>query len=321
MTPTDSANDIRITRLYDAPLALVWEVWTVDAHVRQWWGPRGFSITTHSKDLRVGGTWVYTMHGPDGVDYPNYTRYLEVEPQQRLVYDHGASSADAAPMFRVTATFREVDGQTELDIRMTLPTPEAAQQTRVFIKAAGGNATWDRLGEHLEQTANGRALFVINRSFNAPIDTVFDMWTMPEHLVRWLPPTGFDMTYMRADIRVGGRSFFSMSNGEMTMYAVSEYRVIERPSRVEYVHWFADANEQLSRHPGAPTWPDKMVQSILLVAEGEKQTRVTIRTEVLGDATAEQQAAFADARGGMTMGWTGSFDALETLLAEGARKH
>ncbi|MCC6243522.1 MAG: SRPBCC domain-containing protein [Gemmatimonadaceae bacterium] len=317
MTATDSANDIRITRLYDAPLALVWEVWTVDVHVKQWWGPRGFSLTTHSKDLHVGGTWVYTMHGPDGVDYPNYTRYLEVEPLKRLVYDHGASSADSAPMFRVTATFREVGGQTELDMRMTLPTPQAAQDARVFIKAAGGNATWDRLGEHLEQTAHDRAVFVINRSFDAPIETVFDMWTMPEHLVRWLPPTGFDMTYIRADVRVGASSFFSMSNGAMTMYGVSEYRVIQRPTRVEYLHWFADANEQLSRHPGAPTWPDKMLQTVHLVAEGAMQTRVTIRTEVFGAATTEQKAVFAEARGGMTQGWTGSFDKLEVLVAGG----
>lgn len=52
-----------------------------------WWGPRGFTLTNHSKDLR----WRYTMHGPDGTDYPNIATYLEVEPLANLVYDHGVT--------------------------------------------------------------------------------------------------------------------------------------------------------------------------------------------------------------------------------------
>lgn len=44
-----------------------------------------------SKDLHPNGKWVYTMHGPDGVDYPNITTYHEVIPYKKLVYDHGAT--------------------------------------------------------------------------------------------------------------------------------------------------------------------------------------------------------------------------------------
>jgi uncharacterized protein YndB with AHSA1/START domain len=163
MTASDSARDIRITRVYDAPLARVWDAFTDDAQASQWWGPRGFTITTHSKDLRPGGTWVYTMHGPDGTDWPNFTRYHEVEHHARLVYDHGASSEDSAPMFRMTVLFRELGDRTELALCMTLPSPEAAQQARVFIKAAGGNATWDRLAEYLEAQSSRDEVFVINR--------------------------------------------------------------------------------------------------------------------------------------------------------------
>jgi uncharacterized protein YndB with AHSA1/START domain len=89
MTAEKKSNEINLTRLYDAPVKTVWEAWTDPTQVAQWWGPRGFTLTTHSKDLRVGGIWSYTMHGPDGVDYPNTTRYLEVEKYSRLVYDHG----------------------------------------------------------------------------------------------------------------------------------------------------------------------------------------------------------------------------------------
>lgn len=315
MTATDNANEIRITRTYDAPVALVWDAWTDLAQVSQWWGPRGFTITTTSKDLRPGGTWVYTMHGPDGTDWPNFTRYHEVEKHSRLVYDHGASSADAKPLFRVTVDFREVDGKTELDMCMAFDTTEEANASRVIIKTHSGNSTWDRLAEYLEKESSSKDIFVINRSFDAPIDTMFDMWTKPEHFAKWLPPTGFTMEFRRIDIRKGGDGFYAMTNGQFTMYGRVEYLEVQPPDRLQYTQCFTDAQENISRHPGAPIWPEKMLTTVSLAAEGPTQTRVTVRWEVYGAATTEEVAAFVEARAGMTMGWTGSFDKLEAVLA------
>jgi uncharacterized protein YndB with AHSA1/START domain len=314
MTATDNANEIRITRIYEAPVALVWDAWTDLAQVAQWWGPRGFTITTSSKDLRPGGTWVYTMHGPDGKDWPNFTRYHVVEKHTRLVYDHGASSADTKPMFHVTVDFRDLGGKTELDMRMTLATAEEANQTRAIIKAHGGNSTWDRLAEYLEKETSAKEIFVINRSFKTSIDTMFDMWTKPEHFAKWLPPTGFTMEFRRIDIRNGGDGFYAMTNGQFTMYGRVEYIEVRRPDRLQYTQCFTDAEENISRHPGAPTWPEKMLTTVSLTEEGPAQTRVTVRWEVYGAATADEVAAFVEARAGMTMGWTGSFDKLEAVL-------
>jgi uncharacterized protein YndB with AHSA1/START domain len=313
---TDSAREIRLTRVYDAPVSLVWDAWTDPAQVGQWWGPRGFSLTTHSRELRVGGTWVYTMHGPDGTDWPNFTRYHEVVPHERLVYDHGASSADTAPMFRMTALFRDIGGSTELELCMTLASAEAAQQARVFIKAAGGNATWDRLAEYLEQQSTHAEIFVINRSFDASLETVWGMWTDPAHVAQWLPPTGFSMRYLRADIRAGGDAFYAMTNGVFTMYGRAEYITVNEPHVIEYTQVFTDEHEQVSRHPAAPTWPETMRTRVTLTAEGPAQTRVTIRWSVEGSATPEEMATFVNGRTGMSMGWTGSFDKLEAVLAE-----
>jgi uncharacterized protein YndB with AHSA1/START domain len=316
MRSTSNASEIRITRIYDAPLALVWDAWTDLAHVAKWWGPRGFTITTHSKDLRPGGTWEYTMHGPDGTDWPNFTRYFVVEPQQRLVYDHGASSSDAAPLFRVTADFRDLGGRTELDLSFVLASPEAALQTRGFIKAAGGNSTWDRLGEYLEKEQSTKEIFVINRSFEAPLETMWQMWTDPAHFATWLPPTGFTMAFRRADIRTGGEGFYAMTNGQFTMYGRVEYLEVRHPDRLRYVQSFADADENVSRHPGAPVWPEKMLTTVTLTAESATQTRVSIRWEAYGSATADEVAAFVEARSGMTLGWTGSFEKLEAALLQ-----
>jgi uncharacterized protein YndB with AHSA1/START domain len=219
-------------------------------------------------------------------------------------------------MFRVTMELRDLGDKTELDMTMALETAEAAQQARVFVKAASGNSTWDRLGEHLEKEQTSKEIFVINRSFEASIDTMFDAWTKPEQFSQWLPPTGFTMQFKRVDIRTGGESFYAMTNGQFTMYGKAKYLEVRRPDCLRYTQVFVDEHENISRHPMAPTWPETMLTHVTLTAETPTQTRVTIKWEVVGGATDEEMATFIGGRTGMTMGWTGSFDKLEAYLAQ-----
>ncbi|HEY0588781.1 MAG TPA: SRPBCC family protein [Pseudoduganella sp.] len=314
MPEFSAPNEIRIVRTYDAPVQAVWDAWTDPAQAAQWWGPRGFTLTTHSKDLRVGGTWRYTMHGPDGTDWPNKTTYHVVEPLQKLVYDHGATD-DTPPLFRVTVLFDEVDGKTRMDMTMALADAEAAAQTRQFIRHASGDSTWDRLAEYLGKRLADEDKFVINRSFEAPLETVFDMWTKPEHLARWLPPTGMEMRFLRADIRSGGASFYCMSNAAITMYGRAHYLEIRRPDLLVYTQQFCDENENIARHPMAPVWPETMRTTVQFAAETPDRTRVTVTWKVEGKATAAELAAFLEHRASMTQGWSGSFDKLEAALA------
>ena len=79
MGAKNKSNELKLSRIYDAPVKAVWDAWADPAQAAKWWGPRGFTITTHGKDLRAGGFWKYTMHGPDGVNYENTTIYHEVE--------------------------------------------------------------------------------------------------------------------------------------------------------------------------------------------------------------------------------------------------
>lgn len=316
MASQDPSNEIRIVRVYDAPVAVVWDAWTDPNQVVQWWGPRGFTLTTHSRDLRVGGHWTYTMHGPDGTDYPNKTQYLEVEKHARLVYDHGGhDELGREPLFRVTALFFDEGGKTRLEMTMTLPTPEAARQTRIFIRQAGGDGTWDRLAEYLEKSSTGRECFVINRSFDAPRDTVFSAWTDPAQLAQWMPPTGATMRFIRADIREGGRSFYEMPHpGGSTLHGLIHYLAIEKPCRLVYTQQFCDENGNVMRAPFFTHWPETMLAIVELAEEGPVRTRVTVRWEPR-DATPEELAEFSQQRSNMAMGWTGSLDKLESHLA------
>ncbi len=311
MVAKNKPNELYLSRIYNAPVKMVWEAWTDPQQVGKWWGPRGFTITTHSMDIKTGGSWSYTMHGPDKVDYQNKTKYLEVEKYSRMVYDHGGND-DRPPLFRVTVQFTEVAGKTRMEMTMAFATPEVAKESKKFIKKAGGESTWDRLAEYLSDEDR----FFINRSFDAPLDTMFDMWTDPRHFSKWLPPATMSMKFIRADLKPGGSSFYEM-NGEdgMKMYGVVKYIEITKPNRLVYTQQFTDENEKLARHPMSPTWPATMLTTVTLTEEDPNRTRVTVQWEVHGDATQAERDTFHAAKAGMTQGWTGSFDKLdETLL-------
>jgi uncharacterized protein YndB with AHSA1/START domain len=129
------------------------------------------------------------MHGPGATDYPNHTVYLEVEKYKRLVYDHGAND-DQPALFRVRVNFSELELKTLMDMTMVLANPSALEETKKMIKAADGNSTWDRLGEYLALITSGKEKFIINRSFDFDIETMFRAWTEPEQLVAWSGPVG-----------------------------------------------------------------------------------------------------------------------------------
>lgn len=142
-------REIVTTRHFDAPRPLVFAAWSSADALGRWWGPRGFTITTHAMDFRPGGIWRFTMHGPDGTDYPNLVRYEEIAAPERLAYTHGED--DASPdHFRVTVEFLEREGGTAVTMRAVFPT---AADRDIAVKEygaiEGANQTLDRLAEHL----------------------------------------------------------------------------------------------------------------------------------------------------------------------------
>ena len=319
MARAERESELRLVRVFDAPVALVWDAWGKDEHVTQWGGPRGFTITTTSKDVRPGGRWVYTMHGPDGTDYPNITTYHVVEPHAKLVYDHGATE-EREPLFRVTVTFREREGQTEMDMTMALATVEAAREARAFIKRAGGDSTWDRFGEYLEQVQGREGVFLINRSFPADRQTVFEMWVNPDHYARWMGPTGSAMSFLHVDVREGGSALWAMTMADgSTKHGRLDYRTIRPHDLFVYSQHFSDASGALCKPSFAPTYPDRILTTVTFTPEGPDETRVTVRWEIVGAATTVERDTFEAMKTSMTPGWTGAFDTLEMILAGAAR--
>lgn len=152
LTPANESatadREIVLTRAYPAPRELVWEAYTRHEHLSKWWGPRGFTTTTYEIDVRPGGAWRFTMHGPDGTDYPNRIDYQQVERPERLVWAHGTGEEEY-PRFHVTVTFEPEDGGTRVTQRMVFPTAQARQAVVEIGAIELGNQTLEKLAEHL----------------------------------------------------------------------------------------------------------------------------------------------------------------------------
>ena len=82
----DPARDLILERVVDVPVALLWEAWTTPEHLVKWFAPRPWTTTDCEIDLRPGGAFRSTMHSPDGQAFPGVSCYLEVVPQQKLVW-------------------------------------------------------------------------------------------------------------------------------------------------------------------------------------------------------------------------------------------
>ncbi len=145
------------TRVFEAPRALVFQAFSDPKHLAQWWGPTGFTTTTHAFDFRPGGVWRFVMHGPDGRDYQNRVTYDEIVPPERIVYRHGGGDDVEPVQFNTTVIFEDLGGN------MTRITwhgrfPSAAERDRVINEYGadkGLEQTMARLAEHLAASGKG----------------------------------------------------------------------------------------------------------------------------------------------------------------------
>jgi len=82
----ETANDLVITRLLKAPRARLWQAWTDPALLKEWWCPKPWTTEVRAFELRPGGSFHTFMSGPDGGTSDNPGSFLEVVPQQRIVF-------------------------------------------------------------------------------------------------------------------------------------------------------------------------------------------------------------------------------------------
>ena len=147
---TPAPDEIRITRVFEAPRALVWKAWTAPDMLLHWFGCAAFTTTRAEVDVRVGGRWQVTMRSPDGLDYLAYGTYLELSPIERIVFTHhwDRPVVDVNPPFhetRVTVTLHDEGARTRLEFRQTGLATEASRDSHI----GGWCDSMDKLADRL----------------------------------------------------------------------------------------------------------------------------------------------------------------------------
>lgn len=146
-----AANEILISRVLNAPRPLVFNAWIDAQHLAHWYGPNGFSISTHEMDARPGGVWRFTMHGPDGTDYPNRVVFTEIVPTHRLAYDH-SDDDQGVISFKAVVEFLDEGTGTRVNLRHIFPNADTRNYVEEKYGATeGGIQTLGRLDAYLQK--------------------------------------------------------------------------------------------------------------------------------------------------------------------------
>lgn len=314
------ARDLALHRDLDAPRDLVWKVLTDPAHLLAWWGPTGFRSVTHTYDLRPGGVWRMTMHGPDGHPYANYALFDEVVAPQRLVLRY-LDEASGAPQHVTTITLQDLGPKrTRLTLSMRFPTVEALRFAVEQIGAVqGGHQTLARLATHLDavQGAEAPESLVIRRVIAAPQQLVWEAWTDAAHLRRWFHPQVWTIFEAHLDLRVGGTFFYGFRGPDLPeTWALWHFTELDAPHRLGFELCFADAERKVVPSPFGGPWPARLATLVTLERHAgiTGGTVLTVRSTPL-DATEAQSAAFREALPSMEQGWGQTLDNLAGFVA------
>ena len=142
-------RELVITRVFNAPRALVFEAMTTAEHIRQWYGLRSHQMTVCEFDPTVGGRWRYVTAAPDGSEYGFSGVIKEITPPERIVFTEGFEAMPGHD-YLVTTTFTEQGNQTTIHVHL-LYQSQADRDGHVGAGMERGmNETYDRLDEHLQ---------------------------------------------------------------------------------------------------------------------------------------------------------------------------
>lgn len=144
MQPIEPRSDIRRRHLDAAP-AQVFAAMKDPARLARWWGPAGFTNTMHEFDFRPGGRWRLTMHGPDGQDHPNHSRFVRLVADRIFEIEHLDGHH-----FVLTIELQPKDGGTEVRWTQAFDTTEHYQRLAAFV-ASANEQNLDRLAAEVRR--------------------------------------------------------------------------------------------------------------------------------------------------------------------------
>lgn len=147
-----SAHELKFSRLIDASPQFLFRAWTEPELLKQWFTPRPWTTPHIETDVRPGGSTYILMRGPDGQEFPNRGVYLEVVPNERLVFTDAyvdAWTPSPKPFMTAILTFEEEDGKT----RYTACVRHWTAADREEHEKMGFYEGWGKATDQLEELA------------------------------------------------------------------------------------------------------------------------------------------------------------------------
>jgi len=121
-------NKILSSRILNSPVAIVYQAFANPEHLKNWWGPNGFSNTIHEFDLKPGGKWILTMHGPEIGNYENSSVFTKVIPFELVAWERNSK-----PIFNMEIAFQKLEENiTQISFRMIFDTVEECEKIKKF---------------------------------------------------------------------------------------------------------------------------------------------------------------------------------------------
>jgi uncharacterized protein YndB with AHSA1/START domain len=145
---------LEMSRIFDAPRAVVFSAFSTSGELARWWGPKGWTLSVSRLDFRPGGTWHYCMRGPGGEESWGLSTYSEIVDGRRIAYTDAFSNAEGTiaedmPQMRITVEFADEDGKTRVTSRTEFASSEELKKVLEMGVVEGATETWDRLEEYL----------------------------------------------------------------------------------------------------------------------------------------------------------------------------
>ncbi len=299
------------SRVFNAPVELVWKVWSEQKHLDNWWGPKGFTQTTHAHEFKTGGAWNFTMHGPNGVDYKNEMQYGEILLHQKIVLQHLS-----LPKFTITTFFIPLeDNRTRVEFNSVFE-DQGTFDTVLDFAILGNVQHQVRFEAELAKLTGAVAPieFSISREFKANNALMWEMFTSPTHMAKWYGPKETKVGHCDLNFKRGGYYHFSMvAEDGNESWGKSYYIDIIKNTRLVFVNTFSDKAGNLTRHPMAPLMPKELLTFINFYDVGNGNTKIEINWLPI-NALPEEIIFFNEMHDSFRMGWTGSLDRLESLI-------
>jgi uncharacterized protein YndB with AHSA1/START domain len=237
------------TRVFDAPREMVFKAWTDPAQFGRWFPPDHFSAPVCQLDVRSGGSLRIDMKGDDdagdfaGAVFPAKGVYREVVPNERLVFTLKGVEEGPPPMVLTTVIFEDQGRKTKVTIYQTAETVADYEELVKIGASEGLRQSLDKLavlvgkGPDTTVSVTGRTL-ALTRVFDAPRDLVWQAFTDPAHIVKWMFSNDWESPFANTDVRPGGKFEIGMrpaDHSEDGFTFAGTYREVVKPERIVQV--------------------------------------------------------------------------------------